>query len=379
MFELNLESWEKLPENFEQIKRIIQTLCYPLLPQNPKIGTTYRIYPDGCVCGNGTPYHGAVRIGKDPQKLLVFFNGGGVSFDAYSVSRPNNLFTSHIEDTYYSNDGEWIGDYFLSRGMSADRDDNPFQDWSLIHILYCNGDFHCGDGEFLYTAQDGSKRMMPYHGYRNAMSVIEMARQYLPEPERLLIAGSSAGGFGVALLAEDVIQAFSSCPDITCAVDSSLLFSNKWRSIARDVWHAPEHIWKRMTSDNLVLDCLTDLYQKNGERVRYLFISSVRDALLVVAQNALDGKGLTHNAESGRRYQNNLKTMCGQLVDRIPKVGFYIFRGPMDAPGYDEDELTLHCTLNNPSMFEHQEDGKTACQWLINALNGQVERLGSPE
>lgn len=376
MFEVNLESWEKLPENFEQMKPLIEKFCYPLMPEEPEIGKTYRIYPEGCVSGNGTSYHGAVRIGSNPKKLLIYFNGGGVSFDEYSAARGSNAFTGHMEDMYYSNDGEWIGDYFLSTGMGAKREDNPFQEWSMIQLLYCNGDFHCGDGEFPYTALDGTKRTMPYHGYRNAMAVIELAKQYLPNPEQILIAGSSAGGFGVSLLADDVIQRFPDCNDFTCLVDSSLLYNDSWQSIAKEVWHSPEHIWKRLTGDNLVLDSYTALYEKYGEKIRYMFMSSVRDALLVKSQNSLDKKGLTTDMASGIRYQENLKQMCTQLVKNIPNIGLYIFTGPMDAPGYDEDQLTLHCALNNPYVLEHKEDGKSPCEWILDAMQGKMERLG---
>lgn len=376
MFEMNVKPWEKVSERFEELKPFIQKICYPPMPEKPELGTCYRIYPKGCVSGNGTAYHGGLRIGKDARKLLIFFNGGGVSFDEYTVARPSNVFTLHSEDTYYSNDGEWIGDYFLSKGMGDARKDNPFLDWSMIHVLYCNGDFHCGDGEFPYTAQDGEKAVMPYHGYRNAMALIEMAKRYLPKPEQILIAGSSAGGFGVSLLAEDVIEAFPDCRDVTCVVDSSLLFHKDWKRIAKEVWHSPEHIVKRLTGDNLMLDSYTALYRKYGDKVRYLFMSSVRDALLVKAQSSLDGKGLTFDKERGVLYQENLKKACRQMMDQIPGIGLYIFTGPMDAPGYDDDGLTLHCALNNPFFFDHEEEGTSPCEWMLNALQGKVRRVG---
>lgn len=376
MFECNLEPWEKLPENFDTIKAVVQAGCFPLMPREPEIGKCYRLYPQGCISGNGTAYHGNLRIGKNPKKLIIFFNGGGVGFDEYTISRPSNAFTGHIEDTYYSNDGEWIGDYFLHTGLNAKRDDNPFLDWSMIHILYCNGDFHSGDGDFPYTAQDGSRREMPCHGYRNAMAVIRQAKKYLPEPEQILIAGSSAGGFGVSLLAEDIIGQFPDCGDITCLVDSSLLVKADWQRVARKVWHSPAHIWKRLTGENLVLDSCRALKQAYGDRVRVLFLCSVRDALLTVAQNALDGKGQTFDRASGIRFQKRLKEMCSQLTESIPEVGLYIFTGPMDAPGYDDDCLTLHCALNNPYLFDYQEEGKTICQWILEAMDGSVQRLG---
>lgn len=372
---MNLEPWEKISEHFEKMAPVVKAISFPPMPEEPEAGQMYRIYPEGCVSGNGTAYHGNVRIGKDPKKLLIFFNGGGIAFDEYTVSRPNNAFSFHIEDTYYSNDGEWIGDYFLLNGMNAKREDNPFLDWSCIQLLYCNGDFYCGDGEFPYTAQDGSQRLMPFHGYRNAMATVEMAKKYLSEPEQILIAGSSAGGFGVSLLADDLIQAFPNCKDITCLVDSSLLIAQRWERIAADVWHAPKHICERLTGDNLMLDSYLALHRKYGDRIRYLFLCSSRDALLVQAQSAMDGKGQVADAPSGVRFQQDLKKTCQQMMENIPNAGIYIFTGPMDASGYDES-LTLHCALNNPFVFDHKEEGKTPCDWALNAMKGKIERIG---
>lgn len=376
MFECHLEPWEKLPENFDTLAPLIQKICFPLLPENPEVGQYYRIYPQNCFSGNGTAYHGNVRIGRNPKKLLVFLNGGGVSFDEYTAARPNNAFTLHIPDTYYSNDGEWIGDYFLREGMNAQREDNPFLDWSIIHILYCNGDFHCGDGEFPYTAQDGSRRMMRYHGYRNAMAVISAAKQLLPDPDQLLIAGSSAGGFGASLLADDIIQQFPSCDHITCCVDSALILSDRWRDIAAHVWHSPSHIVERLTSNNLTLDHLTALHVKYGDRVKILFMSSVRDAMLAAAENALQGNGQKAEEKDGIRYQENLKQMCADLISAIPHVGLYIFTAPMDAPGWDET-LTLHCGLNNYYLFEAHEETPSVCEWLLHAVEeDRLDRIG---
>lgn len=376
MFELNLEPWEKLPENFNVLASLIKKICNPLMPDEPEIGKLYRIYPEGCISGNGTAYHGNVRIGQTPKKLIVFLNGGGGSYNEYMAARPSNAFTGGLADTFYSNDGEWIGDYFLREGMNKEQDSNPFLDWSMIHILYCNGDFHAGDGELTYTARDGSQRIMPYHGYRNALAVIRLAKQYLPDPDELIIAGSSAGGFGVSLIADDIIQAFPDCQNITCCVDSALGIKADWQGVAEKIWHSPLHIAEHLKSDNLVQDCLLALHEKYRDRIKILFLCSVRDALLAVNQSALDVTYEKASLESGRRFQQDLTKMCEVLREKIPGIGLYIFSGPMDAPGYDNQLLTLHCALNNYFLFSRQENDKTVADWLLAAVAGQVEQIG---
>lgn len=87
MFEINLEPWEKLPENFDDLAPLVKKICNPLLPDEPEIGKLYRIYPEGCISGNGTAYHGNVRIGRVPKKLIVFLNGGGGSNNEYMAAR----------------------------------------------------------------------------------------------------------------------------------------------------------------------------------------------------------------------------------------------------------------------------------------------------
>lgn len=87
MFETNLESWEKLPDNYKTLAPLIMSICFPPLKDKPEIGKYYRLYPDGCISGNGTKYHGNIRIGKEPEKLLIYLNGGGVAFDGHSAAR----------------------------------------------------------------------------------------------------------------------------------------------------------------------------------------------------------------------------------------------------------------------------------------------------
>jgi len=377
MRERKLEPWETLPPNWETWKATLERVNYPELPENtvPEVGKFYRLYPENTWSGCGSPYHGNLRVGTDSENLIIYFNGGGVSYDAYTAARGWNMFTGGIKETYYSNDAETISDFFLNHGLSAQREDNPFLSWSMIQLPYANGDFHAGDGEFPYTALDGSQRMMKYHGFRNAMAAIRMALPYLPHPRRLLIAGSSAGGAGTSFLADDIISLFPECKDITVCVDSMLMFG-EWQRIARNVWHSPESITDKLKSDCFMLDNLTALREKYGERIRIGFISSVRDALLVEAQNGLDGKGLVHDRASGERYQKRLAEFCAKISEKIPDISFYIFKDVMDAPGYDADELTLHCVLNNQALFEHREEELTPCCWLKDLTEGNMRRAG---
>ena len=98
--EIRLEPWEMLPPDSEKWFALLEKASYPVLEEDetPETGKFYRLYPDGCFGGNRTRYHGSLRIGKHPEKLVVFFNGGGVMYDEYSAARPGNWFTTHFKE-----------------------------------------------------------------------------------------------------------------------------------------------------------------------------------------------------------------------------------------------------------------------------------------
>ncbi len=374
--ELKLEPWERVPERLAPMLASIDARKFPVLPEEPELGKYYRVYPGAGYSAKGEPFHACLKLGQVSDKLLIFFGGGGVSWNEYTAARPNNLFTGHLEQSHYFNDLEWMGDLLPMEGICSDREDNPFRDWNILVIPYATGDFHCGAGNFPYMALDGSHRELCHHGYLNTCSLIQQVKHWVGSPKTLVIAGNSAGAFGVTLMADDIIAEFPDCNDITCVPDSALLISRDWRRIAREVWHSPVHICDRLTGNNIALDSYTALYQKYGDRLRYLYICSVRDALLASCQNALDGGKLIYNKEMGERFQKDLTEMCHSLIRQIPGIGLYLFSAPWSAPGYEAAELTEHCVLGTPLMYTLQEEGRTPCDWLCDALTGNVSQIG---
>lgn len=376
MYDIKLEPWESISDLVKSWLPHLEQRKYPKLDGEPEIGKACRLYPDGCLAGNCTPYHGTLRLGEDQDKVIVYFNGGGVSWNEYTAAHPNGLFNANQKDRYYFNECEWLGDGVIDNGLASRREDNPFRSWTVIDLPYTTGDFHCGNGDFPYTALDDSRRILPHHGYRNTMAVLEMAKHWVGTPQKLLIAGSSAGGWGVSLMAEDVIRFFDGCEDITCLVDSSLLFKKDWADIARNVWKAPAHICDRIISDNIMLDSYTALYNTFGNKIRYLFDCSIRDVALVMTQNEFDGNGMTPSKESGILLQKNLKKLYKQMTEKMPGFGCFFFDLPSGNAATDSMGLTLHTILESPLQFEHMVEGETISSWLWKAVNGEVKQIG---
>lgn len=131
----------------------------------------------------------------DKKKLLIYFQGGGACLDDntcnFGLQCGFQTFTPYARA--------------LSTGILNRSDsDNMFNDWNIVHIPYCTGDLHVGNK--IYAPNDTSidqllgkdecldQNMTLYmNGYNNTNSALSWALANFPNPEQLVVAGSSAG------------------------------------------------------------------------------------------------------------------------------------------------------------------------------------------
>ena len=235
---------------------------------------------------------------------------------------------------------------------------------------YATGDFHSGTGEYHYLKNNVEQTV--YHtGYDNYSSFIEKARQYVGEPDTLLVTGFSAGGFATSLLADDVIGRFPSATDVTVCVDSSLLLYDGWHETAADLWKSLKEISDRLTGNNIVLDSLTALYQKRGDSVKILFDCSYRDDTLQQYQSFIRTGKMEKNKENGDIFQKDLRQMVDDLQNNIPGIGIYIWN-------YNQDSSTGNTqhTIISSNLFDKLEDDISVAEWIITAVDGDVSSHG---
>ncbi len=332
---------------------------HPELKGEPEIGKWYRITPEGTRSADGSEWHGLIRIGRE-NKVVVYFFGGGASINGYTSERGKEFFATTAS----------VQDFVASGGIGSDAEKNPFKDWTFLVLPYASGDFHSGTGEYHYT--DVGKEKIVYHnGYNNYSAFIDAAKPYVGEPDTLLVTGFSAGGFGTSLLADDVIDRFPSAENITVCVDSSLLLYDGWHETAVDLWQSPEEISDRLTTDNIVLDSLTALYEKRGDSVKILFDCSYRDDTLMQYQSFIHTGKMDKTKALGDRFQADLSKMVAGLQANIPGVGIYIWNYGEDP----ETHNTQH-TIISSNVFDKLEDGVSVADWIYAAVNGDVQSHG---
>jgi len=86
-------------------------------------------------CARGGKYAFWVRKG-DPQRLLIFFQGGGGCFDERTCALGSTWFDDRVD----------AGDDPELNGGILDLTDtrNPFRSWSVVYIPSCTGDVTWG-------------------------------------------------------------------------------------------------------------------------------------------------------------------------------------------------------------------------------------------
>ena len=343
-------------------------LRYPKLKENPTEGKWYRVTSSEMKDSEGNDYHAFFKKGTE-NKVLIYFAGGGVSINE-ETAKDDTYNTKMVQPDILANITMNMG------GLASDSKDSPFGDWSMILFPYATGDFHAGTGEFHYTDTDGKEKILYHNGYINytetMKQVIEKAG--ISNPESVVVTGYSAGGFGAALLANDVFtNYYPNAESKTVLVDASLLLYEDWHTVATDVWQTPKEISDKLTGNNLTLDCLTALHEKYGDGIHLLFDSSTRDGDLAKVQNYLDTGVMDVTEKEADIYQQILKETIPQFKEA--GVSLFIWDG---LPWYDDPRnLTMHTIIATPTVWlPFEEQQQSIAGWLSDAIDGDLKDFG---
>jgi hypothetical protein len=159
---------------------------------------------DNAYCGNGTSTGIGVNLTSASNRLLIYLEEGGACWDAFTCAvLADNFTTGYGSSKFASEKTDTSGlaqpGGFFDRSAAA----NPFKDYNYVFVPYCTGDAHSGSNVTTLGGQPAY-----FVGFRNITAYLVRLAVTFPGVERIVLAGSSAGGFGATLNWWQTAQAF---------------------------------------------------------------------------------------------------------------------------------------------------------------------------
>lgn len=168
----------------------------------PTLGTTPKTWEyvpvAGTQCMDGSPTGIGVNLGTSGE-VVIYLEGGGACFNdgtCRSVAHP----TGWGPDQFGYN----IGPYNIGLFNRLD-DANPLKDATFVFVPYCTGDVHAGSNP---DGMGGRK----FVGYANVGADLDYLVPKSTDVKRVVLAGSSAGGFGALMNYDRTQKAFGDTP-----------------------------------------------------------------------------------------------------------------------------------------------------------------------
>lgn len=159
------------------------------------------------------------RKGKS-RNLAIYFEGGGACWDNTTCSlpvigAPPNVPQFFVPQVPPGTDPAQMEGIFKSTDPA-----NPVADWDMVYIPYCTGDIHTGSATKTYTSignpaiglPPGAPITLQHRGFDNFMVVLDWTKRNFRHPAKVLVAGSSAGGYGATANSPWVGRAFPWSP-----------------------------------------------------------------------------------------------------------------------------------------------------------------------
>jgi hypothetical protein len=131
---------------------------------------------NGPMCLSGTEYSMVTRD-KGAEDLVIFLRGGGACWDGFRQCN---------EEVRAGIPKDGI--------LDPDLADNPVAEWNVAYLDYCDGGLHASDVDYPEDATYPFART--HHGLQNLSAGLDATISTFPTPRRILLTGTSGGGFG---------------------------------------------------------------------------------------------------------------------------------------------------------------------------------------
>jgi hypothetical protein len=321
---------------------------------------------EGEVSGDGSPYGVYIRRGGT-NRLLVVFQGGGISWNQHTAASPIVFQPSGqsetTRETYYITSIP-TGQMRQSGILDSVDPRNPFRDWNAINIPYTTADLFLGNNDYPYQNNDGQPAILYHHGLRNVDAVLKALKTAFPEtPESILIVGISAGGYGCLVAAPAIQRLYPGCDSYVIYSDGTHFNTSCWPQITEEVWKTNREIQSQIKSRNLINDLFSYTAQKMPLGTVFLHSNTLWDKMLVMLMNKMNHDRMQVDQDGLNEYHDTLTDAVKELHETLGNYWFYLADHPL------VDQTTPHTFSGNSELlYTELTEGYSPISWLEQAV-----------
>lgn len=322
----------------------------------PPMTWTYYEIP-GTQCIDGTPAGFSVNLVPNATKVLIYLEGGGACFNDFCDS----IFTQSGHEP--GGGGIW----------DRTNPNNPVADYTTIYVPYCTGDIFGGDNDAMVGGA-----MRHFHGYSNFTAFLERWVPAFPGLDQVVLAGSSAGGFGAFSNFTQTQRAFGDTP-VTLIDDSAPAFTTDvfppcLQQTFSDTWGL---------ANTVLADCGADCSDPSD------YVRAYLDHVLTTNPNMHGGLFSSMQDQTIRTFAGygwyggwNHCSSVPQVVtgavytDGLNELRTHLAAGSTAFSSYYEPG-TSHTVLSSQSFYSSTlTDGTTPAQWFASTIDGEATTVG---
>lgn len=227
----------------------------PAEPLSGPAGTWTFVDIAGSACDDGTPT--GIAINPSPNAgagLLIYFVGGGACWDYLTCAVLNASTHGPYGRAQFEAQRGALGGTILDRSVAG----SPFVDYHLVVVPYCTGDLHAGDNVATYQS-NGTTRVIHHKGHANVRAFLPRLLATWPRPPKLVLTGSSAGGYGASLNYDLFRSSYLAAKGYLIDDSGPLLVGDATPRTLRDAWFTQWRLDSTVSADCAA--CRNDLSQ----------------------------------------------------------------------------------------------------------------------
>ncbi|MBK8255932.1 MAG: pectinesterase [Polyangiaceae bacterium] len=306
------------------------------------------------MCSRGTEYAYWVRPGT-VNKVIVDFIGGGACWNATTCGFAGAIFEESVDSVRAAVEkDEPHGIYDHTKA------ENPFKDWYHVIIPYCTGDIHWGNSVTTYGKGTDNEVVINHKGAVNARAVLSWVYENFSAPEQVLVTGCSAGSYGSALWAADVMHQYPKSDVLQFGDSGAGIITDAFFSESFPSWNAEEAFPKDIPElDPSKVDIMTmalpDLYSGIANHYTSQWMSqynTIKDENQTFYFTAMGGSGADE-------WSMLMQDSITEIEERAPNFDSFT------APGEQ------HCILLFDNFYTVEAGGVKLVDWLGNRVSGK--------